>query len=57
MMMLFPMYVCRGVALEALGRFEEAVVDYRAVLAAEPEDPAAWNNLGGCDELMWVSTH
>ena len=37
---------CRGVALEALGRFEEAVADYRAVLAAEPNDPAAWNNLG-----------
>lgn len=37
---------CRGVALEALGRFDEAVADYRAVLAAAPEDPSAWNNLG-----------
>ena len=38
--------VCRGVVLEALGRFEEAIQDYRAVLAAAPNDPAAWNNLG-----------
>lgn len=37
---------CRGVALEALGRFDEAVADYRAVLAVAPGDPAAWNNLG-----------
>lgn len=36
----------RGVALEALNRFEEACADYRAVLAAAPEDPSAWNNLG-----------
>ncbi|GAB4818025.1 hypothetical protein N2152v2_005071 [Parachlorella kessleri] len=35
-----------GVVLEALGRFEEAIQDYRAVLAAAPNDPAAWNNLG-----------
>lgn len=32
----------RGVVLEALGRFEEAAQDYRAVLAVAPEDPAAW---------------
>ena len=32
--------------LEALGRFEEAQADYRAVLAVSPDDPAAWNNLG-----------
>lgn len=31
----------RGVALEALGRYEEAIADYRAVLAAAPDDPAA----------------
>lgn len=37
---------CRGVVLEAQGRFDEAVADYRTVLAAEPEDPSAWNNLG-----------
>lgn len=36
----------RGVVLEALGRFPEAVADYRAVLAVAPDDPAAWNNLG-----------
>lgn len=32
--------------LETLGRFDEAVSDYRAVIAAAPSDPAAWNNLG-----------
>ena len=37
---------CRGVVLEAQGRFDEAVKDYRTVLAAEPNDPSAWNNLG-----------
>jgi hypothetical protein len=37
---------CRGVILEALGRFDEAITDYRAVLAAQPNDPSAWNNLG-----------
>jgi hypothetical protein len=37
---------CRGVALEGLGRFEEAIADYRAVLAVAPDDPAGWNNLG-----------
>ena len=36
----------RGVVLEALGRFEEAVRDYNSVLAVQPNDPAAWNNLG-----------
>lgn len=36
----------RGVVLEALGRFDEAITDYRAVLAVAPNDPAAWNNLG-----------
>ena len=43
-----PPAVCgaRGVVLEALGRFEEAVRDYRSVLAVQPNDPAAWNNLG-----------
>mmetsp|Transcript_10578 Transcript_10578/g.15783 ORF Transcript_10578/g.15783 Transcript_10578/m.15783 type:complete len:212 (+) Transcript_10578:1-636(+) len=36
----------RGVALEALGRFEEAIEAYEAVLKAQPNDPAGWNNLG-----------
>lgn len=36
----------RGVALESLRRFEEAAADYEAVLAFNPYDPAAWNNLG-----------
>jgi len=34
------------VVLEALGRFDEAIADYKAVLAVAPNDPAAWNNLG-----------
>lgn len=37
---------CRGVVLEALGQFEDALTDYRAVLAVQPQDPAGWNNLG-----------
>ena len=31
---------------EALGRFEDAVIDYQAVLKALPKDPSGWNNLG-----------
>ena len=38
--------MCRGVVLEALGQFEDALTDYRAVLEVQPQDPAAWNNLG-----------
>ena len=36
----------RGALLENIGRYEESIRDYRAVLRAAPEDPAAWNNLG-----------
>lgn len=36
----------RGVALEGMRRWEEAIADYKAVLAAAPTDPSAWNNLG-----------
>jgi len=36
----------RGVTLESLGRYTEAAADYQAVLLAQPNDPAAWNNLG-----------
>jgi tetratricopeptide (TPR) repeat protein len=36
----------RGVAYENMGRFEESVQDYRSVLAVQPDDPSAWNNLG-----------
>ena len=32
--------------LEAQGRWEDAIEDYRTVLRAVPEDPSAWNNLG-----------
>lgn len=39
----------RGVVLEAMGRFQEAAADYRAVLAAVPEDPAAW-----CAIRCWI---
>ena len=35
--------------LEQLGRLEEAILDYRAVLKASPEDPAAFNNLGNAE--------
>lgn len=35
--------------LEALGRFPEAIRDYKAVLAVAPDDPAAWNNLGNAN--------
>lgn len=31
--------------MEALDRFDEAIADYKAVLAAAPNDPAAYNNL------------
>ncbi len=54
----FPCLLSRGVALEALGRWEEAIADYRAVLAAAPNDPAGWNNLGnasgGCRARFWM---
>ncbi|GFH25619.1 TPR_REGION domain-containing protein [Haematococcus lacustris] len=36
----------RGVVLEALGRFPEAVADYQAVLRATPADPAAGKRKG-----------
>ncbi|EFJ21946.1 hypothetical protein SELMODRAFT_416844 [Selaginella moellendorffii] len=36
----------RGVALESLRMFEKATADYVAVLQSQPDDPAAWNNLG-----------
>jgi tetratricopeptide (TPR) repeat protein len=50
------------VVLEALGRFDEAAVDYRSVLEVQPDDPAAWNNLGNASAgenaplpwLMWT---
>lgn len=37
--------MCRGVVLEGMRRWEEAIADYQAVLAASPNDPSAWNNL------------
>lgn len=45
----------RGVALETMGRYEEARRDYLAVLEAEPSDAAAWNNLGNVEaaSLNW----
>ena len=36
----------RGVALEGLRRWDDAIADYKAVLKAAPNDPSAWNNLG-----------
>ena len=38
--------VCRGVALESLGRYNDAAEQYLAVLAVDSADPAALNNLG-----------
>ena len=32
--------------LEAQGRFDEAILDYKKVIAADDKDPSAWNNLG-----------
>ena len=58
---------CRGVVLEALGRFDEAVRDYQSVLAVQPNDPAGWNNLGNatrglgqwqvCPHLWYITQH
>ena len=36
----------RGVALEGLRQWDDAIADYKAVLKAAPNDPSAWNNLG-----------
>ncbi|KFM29193.1 Endoplasmin-like protein [Auxenochlorella protothecoides] len=36
----------RGVVLEALGRWDDAIADFTEVLAVAPRDPAAWNNMG-----------
>lgn len=44
----------RGVALESLGRLEEASADYEAVLHVQPEDPAAWNNLGNVKVFVFL---
>ena len=30
---------------EALARYDDAVIDYKAVLKAAPNDPSGWNNL------------
>lgn len=32
--------------MEALGRWDEAINDYRTVLDKQPTDPVPWNNLG-----------
>ena len=36
----------KGATLETLRRYDEAEGCYRAILAVQPKDPAAWNNLG-----------
>lgn len=45
----------RGVLLETLDRYPEAKRDYEAVLAVNPNDAAAWNNLGNVNaaSLDW----
>jgi tetratricopeptide (TPR) repeat protein len=47
----------RGVVLESLGRYEEAASDYEAVLSAQPNDPAAWNNLGNVQVCFTAFTN
>ena len=36
----------RGIAYEAMGRYEDAAEQYKAVIAVDQTDPAGWNNLG-----------
>lgn len=43
---------CRGVVYEALARYDDAVVDYKAVLKAAPNDPSGWNNLVNSDPTV-----
>ena len=52
---LLHLAACRGVVFETLGRYDEAKRDYEAVLAANPTDAAAWNNLGNVNaaSLDW----
>ena len=47
----------RGVTLESLGRYQEAAADYQAVLDAQPNDPAAWNNLGNVKVCRVLKLH
>jgi Flp pilus assembly protein TadD len=47
----------RGVVLESLGRYEEAASDYEAVLSAQPNDPAACNNLGNVQVCFTAFTN
>lgn len=51
----------QGVAYEAMNRFDDAASNYRAVIAAAPGDPSAWNNLGnataGEQGLLFVASH
>lgn len=37
--------------LESLGRYDESIADYQAVLKVSPNDPSAWNNLGNSTAL------
>lgn len=44
----------RGVILEALGRWDDAIADFTEVLAVAPRDPAAWNNMGNAHAGIWL---
>ena len=37
---------------EALARYDDAVVDYKAVLKAAPNDPSGWNNLVSLKHIL-----
>jgi len=38
-------------------RWDEAAADYKAVLAASPNDPSAWNNLGNTNMVRQHRGH
>ncbi|NOZ55213.1 MAG: glycosyltransferase [Calditrichaeota bacterium] len=45
-------YAARGNALQGLGRYEEAILDYRRALGLSPRAHEFWNNIGVCYESL-----
>ena len=45
-------YAARGNALQGLGRYEEAIVDFRRALGLKPNAHEFWNNIGVCYESL-----
>ena len=45
-------YAARGNALQGLGRYEEAIVDFRRALGLKPQAHEFWNNIGVCYESL-----